>query len=225
MGNEAQRMNGKVGTKALEKRHHQMGGVDTLASHGEEYDGNSHSGNDLQTDLLHRGKAEIPPLNDFDVIIGKANRAESEHGAHDQPDERFGKIAPQQCGQKDGDAYEHSAHGWRAGLLLVVFGTVFADVLADLKLAQLLNDERPDQQRDEHRGKTGKSSAKRQIPEDAEGPEVRKKFLIEQPVKKTSSAVRAVLELSYRPSRACLRRISGRTTTATSKHFSSLFRL
>ena len=66
--------------------------------------------------------------------------------------------------------------------------TVLADVLADLKFAQLLNHKRPDEQGDQHRGKTGKGGAKRQIPEDAEGSEVGKKFLIKEPVKQTSSA-------------------------------------
>ena len=78
----------------------------------------------------------------------------------------------------------------------MVFRTVLTDVLADLKFAQLLNDERPDEQSDEHRGETGKSSAKRQIPEDAEGSEVGKKFLIKEPIKQTSSATR--LWLSYK---------------------------
>ena len=66
-----------------------------------------------------------------------APKASVEH--HHQPDEGIGQVAPQQRGQKDGDADEHAAHGGRAGLLLVVLGAVFADVLADLKLAQLLN--------------------------------------------------------------------------------------
>jgi hypothetical protein len=77
----------------------------------------------------------------------------------------------------------------------VVFGTIFADVLADLKLAQLLDHERTDEQSDQHGGETGESGAKRQIPEDTEGSEVGKKFLIKEPVKQTSSAIR--LWLSY----------------------------
>jgi hypothetical protein len=80
--------------------------------------------------------------------------------------------------------------------------------LADLKFTQLLDDEWSDEESDEHRGETGKCSAKRQIPEDAEGSEVGKKFLIQQPVKQTSSATFKEykrLRLSYRRSRACMR--------------------
>ena len=43
----------------------------------------------------------------------------------------------------------------------------FADVLADLKLAQPLDHERPDQQADEQRRQAGKRGAKRQVAEDA----------------------------------------------------------
>ena len=48
-------------------------------------------------------------------------------------------------------------------------GAVFADVLANLELAQLLNDVGPDEQRDQQRREGGESGAKRQIAEDAEG--------------------------------------------------------
>jgi hypothetical protein len=72
----------------------------------------------------------------------------------------------------------------------MVLRTVFADVLADLKFAQLLNDEGPDEESNEHCSETGKSGSERQIPEDAEGSEVREKFLIKEPVKQTSSATR-----------------------------------
>ena len=168
-----------------------MGRVHALTAHGQQHQRNGHAGDDLQADLLRRGQAEIPPLDDFDVVIGKTNRAEGQRGKHHQPDEGIGKVAPQQCRQEDSNTDEHAAHGWSAGLFLVALGTVLANVLADLKLTQLLNDERPDEQSDEHRGETGKRSAKRQIPEDAEGSEVGKKFLIQQPVKQTSSATRA----------------------------------
>ena len=136
-------------------------------------------------------------MDDLDVIIDKADGAEDQCGTHHQPDEEIGKIAPQQRGQQDGDTDEYATHGWGAGLLLVVLRTIFADVLADLKLAQLLNHERPDEQGNEHSGKAGESGAKRQIPEDAEGSEVGKKFLIKEPVKQTSSATRTKIPRGY----------------------------
>ncbi len=220
VGNRAQRMDGEIGPKALEKRHHEMGGVHALTAHGQQHQRNGHAGDDLQAHLLRRGQAQIPPLDDLDVVIGKTDGAEGQRGKHHQPDEGIGKVAPQQRGQEDGNTDEHAAHGRGAGLFLVALGTVLANVLADLKLAQLLNDERPDEQSDEHRGETGEGSAKRQIPEDAEGSEVGKKFLIQQPVKQTSSATRAKNSsvwgyLTGDRGRVCVC-ISARTTAATS---------
>ena len=64
------------------------------------------------------------------------------------------------------------------------------------------------------RGEAGESGAERQIPEDAEGSEVGKKFLIKEPVKQTSSATRRCGYLTSR-SRACPCCFSTRTTAAT----------
>ena len=72
----------------------------------------------------------------------------------------------------------------------MVLRTVFADVLTDLKFAQLLDDEGPDEEGNQHCRETGKSGPERQIPEDAEGSEVGEKFLIKEPVEQTSSATR-----------------------------------
>ena len=50
-----------------------------------------------------RREAEVATLDDFDVVIGKTNGAEGQGGTHHQPDEGIAEIAPQQCGQQDGD--------------------------------------------------------------------------------------------------------------------------
>ena len=201
--NCAQRMDEEVGAKALEERHHQVRGVHSLAAHGQQHHGNGHPADDLQAHLLRGREAQTAPLDDLDVVIGKPDRAEGQRREHDQPYERVGEIAPQQGGQQNSDTDKYAAHGWRAGFFLVIFGAVFADVLANLELAQLFNDEGPDQQGNEHRGQAGKRSTKRQIPKDAEGSEVRKKFLVQQPVKQTSSAPLEGLWLSYSPRYAC----------------------
>jgi len=55
-----------------------------------------------------------------------------------------------------------------AGFLLVIFGAVLANELADLKLAQLFNQVRADQQADQQRRQGSKGSADRQVAKDAE---------------------------------------------------------
>ena len=66
-------------------------------------------------------------------------------------------------------------------------GAVFADVLADLEFAQLLDDVRADEQRDQQRRERGEGRAKREIAEDAERVKERKQLLVEQPVKQVAS--------------------------------------
>jgi hypothetical protein len=206
MRNRAQKMDGQVGAKALEKRHHEMSGVHALTAHGKQRQGDRNCGDDLQAHLLRRSQAEIATVDDLDEIIGKSNRGEGQGGTHDQPHERIGEVAPQDGRQEDGNANEHSTHGWGAGFFLVIFRTLFADVLADLKFAQLLNYEWPDEQSDQHRGEAGKRSAEGQIAEDAERPEVGEEFLIKQPVKQNFLHIPIKDDpwLSYKPERACL---------------------
>ena len=101
---------------------------------------------------------------------------------HHQPHKRVGQVAPQQRRHQDGDADQHAAHGRRAALFLVALRAFFADVLADLKLPQPLDDERPDQQPDQQRRQARKHAAKRQIAEDAKERKVREKLLVQQPI-------------------------------------------
>ncbi len=118
-------------------------------------------------------------LNHLDVIVGKTDGAESA-SVETITSQTNGLLrsAPQQRRQQDGNADQHAAHSRRARFLLMILGAVLANVLADLKLAQFLDDERSDEKRDQQRRETGEGSAKRQIPEDAEGSEVGKKLLV-----------------------------------------------
>ena len=73
---------------------------------------------------------------------------------------------------------------------MVGLGAVFADVLADLEFAQLLNDVRADEERDEQRRERGKGGAKREIAKDTEWMEERKELFVQQPIKQGSSSAR-----------------------------------
>ena len=67
---------------------------------------------------------------------------------------------------------------------------VFADVLADLEFAQLLDDVGADEERDEQRGERRKGGAKSEIAEDPEGVKERKQLFVEQPVEQEDSRCR-----------------------------------
>ena len=91
---------------------------------------------------------------------------------------RIAQVGPEQRRHQDGDGNQQAAHGRRAGLFLVRLRAFFADVLADLKFAQTLDDDGPDDQSGKKRGKAGEGGAERQITENAERREVVKELQI-----------------------------------------------
>ena len=185
-----ERADGQVWTEALEEWHYQPRGVAALLFQQHERDGDGNADQDLQAHLGARGEPEIAPVNHLDVVIGETDAAEGERRKHHHPYEWIREITPQQRGQQNGNADKHAAHGGRAGLLLVLLRPFLADVLADLKFAQLVDDEWPDHQPDEHGSERRKCRAEREEPEDAERPEIGEELLVQEPVEQTSSAGR-----------------------------------
>ena len=121
----------------------------------------------------------------------KTDCAEGQRGEHRDPHKRVGRNRPQQRRQHNGNHDQHAAHGGRARLLQMRLRPIFPDKLADLKLAQLLDDPRTNEQRDQHRGQRCESSAKGQVAEDPERVEERVELFVEQPVKQLASKAEA----------------------------------
>ncbi len=115
-------------------------------------DGDAGRGERLPEELGARREAEVAALDDLDVVVGETDGAEGQGGEDGDPDEGVGGIGPEHGGQQNGDDDEDAAHGGRARLLQVRLRAVFADVLADLEFAQLLDDVRADEHGDEQRG-------------------------------------------------------------------------
>src|SRR5215472_6139518 len=161
-------VNGEVGPELLEKRDHQMRRV--LARGRQQYQHQAHQARsqELQQELHPAREPQVSAVDDLDVVVGKANGSKSRGGKDRQPDIGVRQIGPQQRGNDDGYNNQNPAHGGRAGFFLVRAGTFFADVLADLELAQLADDGRPDDQPHEQRGQTGKSRAKGDVTKNAE---------------------------------------------------------
>ena len=146
------------------------------------------SGGDALPQELGAGReAEAAALDDLDVVVGKTDGAEGERGKDSNPDEGIGRIGPEDCGEQDGDADEDAAHGGGAGFFEVRLRAVFANELADLELAQFLNDVGADEKRDHERRERGKGGAEGEVAEDPEGVKERKELFVEQPVKQGAS--------------------------------------
>src|SRR5262249_42860991 len=84
------------------------------------------------------------------------------------PDERISQIGPQHSWQNDRDDDEYAAHSGRARLGLMRFGTLFPNMLADLKLAQASNQPRTENQADQQRGDSRISRPKREVAENVQ---------------------------------------------------------
>ena len=177
----------QVGAPALDEGHGELRGEHSELRQHHQRDGNRGAGEALPEELGARREAEAAPLDHLDVVVGKTDGAEGERGEDGNPDKGIGGIGPEHSGQQNGDADEHAAHGGRAGLLEVRLGAVFADELADLELAQLLNDVGADEKRDHQRRERGEGGAKGEIAEDPEGVKERKELFVEQPVEQGAS--------------------------------------
>src|SRR6185312_3958161 len=125
------------------------------------------------------------------IIVGKSDCRESASGKNRNPDKAVRQIGPKQCRHNDGDNDEQAAHGRRSRFFLVCFGALFANVLADLKFAQAINDQRADNEPGEKSGEAGEGRAEREIAENAEGRKIMEKFQVQQPVEQSASVLRS----------------------------------
>ena len=177
----------QVGVPAFNKGYSQLRGekLELLQNHQR----NCHRspGNSLPQQFGARSEAQAAFLNHFDVVVGEADCAKGHRGDDRNPYERVGQIRPKQCGQQNCNSNQHSAHGGRAGLRQMRLRPVVANVLADLKLAQLLNHPWADEERNEQRRQRGKSGAEGQVTEDAERVKVNVQLFVKQPVKQVAS--------------------------------------
>ena len=82
-------------------------------------------------------RPKIALVHHLRVIVDESDDAECQQRKHRDPDIEVPQIGPEQRRHHDADDDQHAAHGRRAGLLLMRFRAVFANVLADLKFAQL----------------------------------------------------------------------------------------
>src|SRR5713101_8290179 len=137
------------------------------------------------------------------VIVGKPDGSKGASGENRNPHEAVAQVRPQQGRNHDGNGNQQATHGRRAGFLLMRLGPFFPDVLADLKLAQAINDERTDDQSREQGGEAGKCSAKRQITEDAEWREIMEQLQVQQPIKQLASLPTSVLNSAPRMPSPC----------------------
>src|SRR5262249_29582587 len=180
-------LNDKVGAELLDERDDQLGGVQAMLLHGNESYGDQQAGEDLQTELGARCQAEIAALHHLDIVVGEADGSEGTRCQDRQPHKYIAQIRPQESRHHDGDGNQQPAHGGRACFLLMGFRPFFADILADLEVAQPIDYKRAYDQAGEERGEAGEGSAERKITEDTKWREIVVELDEQQPVKQSAS--------------------------------------
>ena len=160
-----------------------MCGVLPLDRQHQQKHGHQEAGEHLEGEFGPPRQTSVLALSDLQVVVDKTDQAEAHHGENHDPDVDVAEVRPQQCGHQTGDENEHAAHGGRARLELVPLRAVFADVLADLELAEPSDQPGAKDDAQKQRGHAGEGGAKGQIAENPEGREVLVQNLIEEPVK------------------------------------------
>ena len=179
-----QAANHQVRTEVLEERHDQARGVQPVVLQGDQGEADRQSRQELVEQLGASGQSEVAAVDHLQIVVGEPDAAVGQRRHHRDPDEAIAQVGPQQRRHHHGDHDQHSAHGRSACLALMGLGAVFANVLADLEVAQSPHHRRADHQSHEQRRQAGECGAKRQIAEDSERADVKndKTLLIEQPI-------------------------------------------
>src|ERR1022692_786526 len=168
----------KIRMELLEEWHDQAGGIFSPVLERDQSHGNNDTRGNLISELGPSGEAKVAAMNHLQIVVGEADGGEGDCRKDDDPNEGIRQIRPKQSGHQDCNRDQQSTHGGSAGLFLMRLRAFFANVLADLKLAQTLNHDRTDNQSCKKCGEAGERRAEGQITEDAEGRKVMKELQI-----------------------------------------------
>ena len=114
---------------------------------------------------------------------GGTDAAEADQPEQGNPDVDVAKIRPQQSRHQNRDVDQQPTHRRSASFVQMRFGSVLANRLADLELPQPPDQPGPQDQAQPQRHQAGGGRTERDVAEDAERSEIRKK-LLEEKVKK-----------------------------------------
>ena len=173
--------------KLLEEWDNEPSRVHAIGLHGYQHRRDHDAGGNLQSELGARGQTKISTARNLCVVVGKSDGRKGTRREHRDPDETVAEVGPQQRGNDDGNHDEQAAHGGRAGFFLVSFGSFFADVLPDLKIAEATDNERTHDQRGEEGGKAGERGAEGYVAENAERRNIMLQLDEQQPVEQSAS--------------------------------------
>ncbi len=163
----------EVRNQVLEEREDEPGVVEAVALQDQQRDADRHADEDLKPHLVARQQPMVRAADDLQVVIGEADRAVSGGGQHRNPDVGVREIRPQQRRHQRRRQNQQAAHGRRARFRPMGLRAVGANHLADLELAQLPDQPRPEHQADRQRRQRRRRGAERDVARHVEHRELR----------------------------------------------------
>ena len=191
----------QIGNQALEEREDHAGVVERrlrVVSQQNQRRSDERGDTNLSEYLVARPQAMVRAPNDLEIVVGESNRTESRGRQHRNPDVDVPQIGPEQRRHQRGGQNQQTSHRRRAGFRRVRRRAFVPDDLADLKLAQLANEPRAEQQADEQRREARRGGPEGDVLNDVQHRDLRverKKKVVEH---QTNSALRRSTTTSVR---------------------------
>src|SRR5205823_6179620 len=145
------------------KGNNQLGGILTRGLKHYQHHSHQDAYQDLIGELAATSKSEIAVMDDLQIVVGETDGRKAERGDDRDPNIFISQVGPKQCRNNDGDGNEHHTHRRSAGFFLMSSRSLFTDVLSDLKVSELANHARANDQSDKKCSQTCKNRAEGEI--------------------------------------------------------------
>src|SRR5882762_3741220 len=149
-----QRVNHQVRAKVFQEREDELSGIGAAGGHNQEDDRDDQARKHLEVNFPFGGQPEIAFLRNLGEVVDEADGCKGQQRKNGQQHKFISQVGPQNCRYQGGQYDQHATHRWSAGLFLMVLRAFLANILADLQLAQLADQPRSENQRQEHGGET-----------------------------------------------------------------------
>jgi len=143
-------MDDQVGVQTLEEGDHQLRRVGEVCNENEQGDPYDQAYQHLKVNLVFRREPQVSLLRDFRVVVNEPDSGEADQGKEREQNKRISQVSPKQRGHGRRQDDQHAPHGGCAGLFLVLLGSLVADVLPDLQIAQALNQPGAEHEAEKH---------------------------------------------------------------------------
>src|SRR5712672_4602106 len=178
-----QRVNHQVRAKVFQEREDELSGIGAAGGHNQEDDRDDQAFKPLEVNFPFGGQPEITLLRNLGEVVYETDGRKGQQRKNGQQHKFIGQVGPQNRRHQGRQHDQHATHRRGTGLFLMILRTFLANLLADLQLAQLADQPRPEHQRQKHSGQTRVNRPHRDVAKYVEGAEIFLQDVVEQVVK------------------------------------------